>query len=161
MRPLILALVVLAIGQSAHADVTGIELSPDWEGAVLSDPAYRPPGEVLMESFYAGNCLFDHRPLYFGVRSEDYLYIWREYIDPTDKINSKKRELFDLRADPGQQNDIYRPDHPVIERFDSVIARRMAEIPEIAERRIVDHFGPLGADAAERVRGLAAGGSGS
>ena len=123
------------------AALAGISRADGWEGADLSNPCRTPTDRVLMESFYAGNCLFDHRPLYFAVRTDDFLYIWREYLDPADKVNQKPRELFDLRADPGQHNDIYRPDHPVVAGFNAVIAARMAELHEIPEPRIAASFG--------------------
>ena len=41
-----------------------------------------------------------------------------------------------------EQHNIYRPDHPLVPGFNRLIARRMAEIPEISKDRIAAAFGP-------------------
>ena len=132
------------------AALAGIEPADGWEGTDLTKRPPTPRKQVLMESFYAGNCLFEHRPLYFAVRTDGYLYIWREYLDSADKINKMQYELFDVRTDPGQQNGIYRLDHPAVAEFNATIARRMAEIPEVSAQRIIDTFGTIGEEAVKR-----------
>ena len=40
-----------------------------------------------------------------------------------------------------EQRNLYRADHPAVPGFNRIIARRMAEIPEIGEERIAAAFG--------------------
>jgi arylsulfatase A-like enzyme len=130
------------------AVLAGIEPAAGWEGTALTEdaPVRRP--HVLMETFFAGNCLFDHRPIYFGVRTRDHHYLWKEYRDPRDTSSPEGHELYDVGADPGELDNIYRPDHPLIPGFNMVIARRLTELPEITDERIIGLFGPkIAADA--------------
>ena len=89
-----------------------------------------------METFYGGNCLFDDRPLYLAVRTEQYKYFWKEYRDHNDWQSADGNELYDLRDDPREVNNLYRPDHPLIEGFETIIGRRLAELPEIDDDRL-------------------------
>jgi arylsulfatase A-like enzyme len=130
------------------AALAGIEPAPGWEGTALTDAAQAQQPHVLMETFFAGNCLFDHRPLYFGVRTRDHHYLWKEYRDPRDNLSPEGNELYDVSTDPGELNNIYRPDHPLVPGFNAVIARRLAELPAITNERIIGLFGPeIAADA--------------
>ena len=106
---------------------------------------------VLMETFFAGNCLFDRRPLYFGVRTRDHHYLWKEYRDPHDTLSPEGHELYDVGADPGELDNIYRPDHPLGPGFNAVIAQRLAELPEITDERIIGLFGPKVAADVQRA----------
>ena len=63
-----------------------------------------------METFYGGNCLFEHRPLYFAARSHTHKLIWSEGIDPADGFSPDGPQLFDLTTDPGEQRNIHRRD---------------------------------------------------
>jgi len=132
------------------AALAGLPPAEGWEGFDLTSTSGR--DYVLMESFYAGNCLFDHRPLYFAVRTADYHYIWREYIDPTDKVSPTPIQLFDLRRDPELQDNIYHADHPEVAVFNTRIAERMAEIPEVSSERIIAAFASTGEAAVARGR---------
>ncbi|HIJ44076.1 MAG TPA: hypothetical protein HPP75_08895, partial [Rhodospirillaceae bacterium] len=49
--------------------------------------------------------------------------------------------LYDVLTDPDEQDNIYRPDHPEVPRLESLIAARLAEIPEISPERIARAFG--------------------
>ena len=122
--------------------LAGIEPAAGWEGTALTDDAPTRRPHVLTETFFAGNCLFDHRPIYFGVRTRDHHYLWKEYRDPGDAFSPEGHELYDVGADPGESNNIYRPDHPLVPGFNAVIARRLAELPEITDERIIALFGP-------------------
>ena len=105
-----------------------------------------------METFYGGNCLFEERSLYFAVRSLNFLYLWKEYRDPSDKFSPEGLELYDHLTDPSQQNNIYQDDHPELPRFNRLIAERMADIPEISNQRIIDAFGEIGSAAVQKKR---------
>ena len=88
--------------------------------------------------------MFEHRPLYMAVRNHDHMYMWNEYKDPGDFFHPEQHELYDLKEDPEQQNNIYRPDHPALELLQTIIAERLAEIPEISNQRIIDAFASVG-----------------
>jgi len=145
------------------AQVSTLDFAPTITNILGVDPAHGWEGEdvlkeqdnndlMVMETFYGGNCLFEQRPLYFAVRSAEFLYMWKEYLDPSDKFSPQGTELFDLRTDPSQHNNIYRDDHPELPRFNRKIAERMADISEISDRRIVDAFGEIGTDAIRQKR---------
>ncbi len=123
----------------------GLKPHPDWQGQILQDTkAVQPEFEVL-ETFFGGSCLFEHRPLYMAARNHDYMYMWNEYEDPGDFFHPEQHELYDLKEDPEQQNNIYRPDYPALEQLQTIIAERLAEIPEISNQRIIDAFASVGA----------------
>ncbi len=43
----------------------------DWEGFSVTNSSISDRDHVLMDTFCGGNCLFEHRPIYIGVRSQD------------------------------------------------------------------------------------------
>ncbi|WNK00304.1 sulfatase-like hydrolase/transferase [Thalassospiraceae bacterium LMO-JJ14] len=121
------------------ADLAGIPAPEGWEGQSF---ASKEDGKdhILFESFYAGNCLFEHRPLYFAVRTKDYFLVWREYIDPSDTVAGSRCELYDLKQDPEERMNIYRDDHPALRALEEVIAKRMEAIAEVPAARIAKAF---------------------
>ncbi|MDB9702491.1 sulfatase-like hydrolase/transferase [Rhodospirillales bacterium] len=121
-------------------ELANIQPPSDWEGVSLVSEKMTPQASVLIETFYSGNCLFEHRPLYFAVRNNDYFFIWREAIDPSDTETSSRCELYDLKVDPDEVNNIYNEDHPSLLALETIIAYRMAEIPEIENVRIKKSF---------------------
>ncbi len=122
------------------AELAGIEAAPGWEGAPVTSEAVAGRDHVLMENFCRGNCAFHLRPIYMAVRTKRHKYLWREYRDPTHKAETPERALYDLSADPGEQNNLYRPDHPLVAGFNAIIARRLGELPEVSEDRIAAAF---------------------
>ncbi len=118
------------------ADAAGIPIPPDWEGRSLLASGDDTQENVMLETFHSGNCLFEHRPLYFAIRNQEYYFIWRETIDPADRHAKDPRELYDLSSDPDEKINIYDKSHPAVAGFEKMIARRMAEIPEISEERL-------------------------
>ena len=50
------------------------------------------------------------------------------------------------------KNNIYQPDHPVIETLQRLIAERLAEIPEISNQRIIDAFSSVGVSVVSKHR---------
>ncbi len=77
-----------------------------------------------------------------GVRTKRYKYIWKEFRDPRDRFSPDGHELYDLDADPGERNNLFRPDHPVVVDLNPVIVARLGEIPEISPDRIDGAFAP-------------------
>ena len=118
------------------ADLAGIDPHPGWEGHPVTSPAVAGRRHVLMETFCRGNCDFPHRPVYMGVRTDRYKYIWKEYQDPAHKIGTLHPELYDLHADPAERTNIFSPDHPRVAEFNAIIADRLDEIPEISPERV-------------------------
>lgn len=127
--------------------LTGVRPHPQWEGSSVLDfeTEGRPP--ALLETFYGGNCVFEHRPLYFAVRSDKFHYLWREYLDPDDKFSPPEHQLYDVVEDPKQQNNLYHQNHPTVAGFNAIIAERLVEMPEITNERIIAAFDNIGKDA--------------
>ena len=123
------------------AECAGIDPDPEWNGKAFSDSEVANREHVLLETFHGGNCLFDRRPIYFAVRTGKWNYLWKEYLDPTDRFSPEGPELFDLEADPKEQTNLYHENHPLVPGFNNLIADRMAEIPEIGAERIERAFG--------------------
>ena len=129
------------------AALAGIAPANGWEGAAVTDSAVGERDHVMMETFFGGNCVFDQRALYMGVRTRSHKYMWKEFRDPADTYSDDGHELYDLDSDPDERTNIYRPDHPVVTAYDPVIARRLSEIPEISTERIIRCFGDAGRKA--------------
>ena len=114
---------------------------PAWEGLPVTDTRVDERDHVIVECFYGGNCLFKDRPIYAGVRTRTHKYFWKEFRDPKDWQSRDGDELYELANDPDEQNNLYRPDHPLLPEMQLHIARRLAELPEITHERIVRAFG--------------------
>jgi arylsulfatase A-like enzyme len=138
------------------AEMAGLPPAAGWIGAPADSQNAAGRESVVMETFYGGNCLFEHRPLYFAARSHTHKLIWSEALDPADGFSPDGPQLFDLTTDPGEQQNIYALDHPALSELEAAIARRMAEIPEISEERIVAGFGDTGRQAIADIRSRAA-----
>jgi arylsulfatase A-like enzyme len=123
------------------ARMAGLEPHPDWEGRPLDGPLAAPRDHLVTESFYGGNCIFEDRFLYMGVRTRNRKFFWKEGRDSRDTFSQDGPELYDVLTDPDEQDNIYRPDHPEVPRLESLIAARLAEIPEISPERIARAFG--------------------
>lgn len=134
-------------------ELAGVDPALGWEGVPVTSEVAARRRHIILENFCRGDCIFEHRPLYMGVRTKRYKYLWKEYLDPNHNVGSPKPELYDLSADPEERNDLFSHDHPLVPQFNSLIAARLAEIPEISSERIVAAFGPVGARAVLRARG--------
>ena len=128
--------------------LAGLPPNPAWEGCPVTDKSIGTRDHVIVECFYGGNCLFHDRPIYIGVRTRTHKYFWKEYRDPKDWQSRDGDELYDLVADPAEQDNIYRPDHPALPQLQQFVANRLAEIPEVDHQRIVRAFGESVAAAA-------------
>lgn len=129
--------------------LAGVAPDPAWEGRPVTDAAIGKRDHILVECFYGGNCLFKDRPIYIGVRTRTHKYFWKEFKDPNDWQSQDGDELYDVIADPDEQNNLYRPDHPLLPELQQFVARRLAELPEVSRDRIVAAFGESVAAAAE------------
>lgn len=121
------------------------EISPadGWEGgAVTSEPVAR-RDEIVLETFCRGNCDFDYRPLYMGVRTRTHKYLWKEYQDPTHATGTSEPELYDLESDPDETKNLYHSRHHLVPAMNATIIRRLTEIPEIRRERIHAAFDPI------------------
>jgi arylsulfatase A-like enzyme len=117
------------------AHMAGIGAAPGWEGAPVTDGVVAERDHIVMETFCRGNCAFEHRPVYFGVRTRSHKYLLHEYQDPTHTYGTPDPALYDLTADPQEQDNLYKPDHPVVLELNRIIAERLAEIPDILPER--------------------------
>lgn len=126
------------------AALAGVAPASGWEGAPVTKDAGGTREHVIMETVYGGNCVFEHRPIYLAVRTETHKFIWKEYRDPRDDFSPDGPQLYDLVADPRETTNLYRPDHPVVKALNLVLARRLADMPEIVPERIVAAFGDVG-----------------
>ena len=134
------------------ANMSGLPSAPGWTGLPVNSKAASEREHIVMETFYGGNCLFQHRPLYFAARSRNHKLMWSEARDPADKYSPDGPQLFDLAEDPGEHQNIYDREHPALPALEAAIARRMAQIPEISEERIVAGFGEIGQQAVTEIR---------
>ncbi len=125
---------------------------PQWEGAHILSKDAESRDRLIMETFFGGNCIFEHRALYLGVRTRGCKYVWKEFRDPADRYTADGNLLFDLNTDPGERHNIYRDDHPDVADLEQTLALRVAEIPEISDARIVKCFGDRGREAIRAVR---------
>tara|TARA_B100000700_G_C14615331_1_gene655582 strand:+ start:127 stop:573 length:447 start_codon:yes stop_codon:yes gene_type:complete len=130
-------------------DITGVKPAEDWEGLPVTAPEVQGRDHIVLETFHGGNCLFEHRPIYMAARGQQYKLIWREWLDPGDTFGVDGHELYDLRADPLESKNLYRPDHPELPALLAPIEKRLSEIPEFPSER-------LAAVRAERKNALAA-----
>ncbi len=75
-----------------------------------------------------------------------------DYGDESVRHSQDTSVLYDFIADPLEQNNLYRPDHPLVEEFNPLIAERLADIPEISVQRILSAFGAIGQEAVRKIR---------
>lgn len=125
------------------AEAAGIAPAPGWEGAPVASAAVAARPHVVMETFYGGNCLFAHRPIYLGVRSRRHKLMWHEWRDPADHFSPEGPALYDIVADPTERTNLYREGHPDAAPLLAAAARRFAEFPEIDAARVRRAFGAL------------------
>ena len=93
---------------------------------------------IQMEVFHRGNCLFEKKPVYMGVRSKTHKYIWKEWQDHEDPSTTGNIELFDLNCDQHETKNIFRGYPEVVSELHDVVASRLAEIPEYCASRTPD-----------------------
>ena len=134
------------------ADMCGIPPVLAWQGAAVYSEAAASRQTTVAETFYGGNCVFESRPVYLGVRSDRYKLLWKERRDPGDRFSAEGSELYDYRNDPAERTNLYRPDHPALPQLIQAAAERFAGIKEISDERVVNAFGAAGIDAVRRVR---------
>lgn len=134
------------------ARCAGVTVPPEWEGVDVESETASRRQHIIAETFFGGNCIFDHRPPYMSVRTHNRKYMWRERRDPRDNYTLDDIALFDLDADPQEENNIYSEDHPEVPHFNRLIAERLAEIPEFSNDRIVACFGKIGEQAIASIR---------
>ena len=118
------------------AHLSSIPPVDEWVGEVVSSPQAADRDHVLVETFHGGNCLFDHRPIYMALRTSQWKYLWKEFIDPTDHFSPSECELYELDKDPLEQKNVFRQNHPVIKKLNPLIIDRLREIPEISADRV-------------------------
>jgi len=112
-------------------NLAGVQASDRWEGVPVQSETAAARDHVLMETFFGSPCDFDNRPLYFGVRDKDFHLMWKEHLDPTDRLSPEGNQLYDVHADPDQLNNIYDESHPAVVTGKRIIAERMSELPEL------------------------------
>ncbi len=134
------------------ADMAGVGADPRWEGLPVDSPVVAERSHVILEIIHGGSCHIEQRPIYLSVRNKRFNYLWKEYRDETDRHSQDTPELYDFIADPLEQNNLYRPDHPLVEEFNPLIAERLADIPEISVQRILSAFGAIGQEAVRKIR---------
>jgi arylsulfatase A-like enzyme len=116
--------------------LAGIDAAPGWQGSNVTSETVMARNHIVTETFCRGNCLFEHRPLYMGVRTKTHKYLWQEAVDPHHKHGRPGLELYDLAIDPHEQNNLYHTGHPLVPVFNNWIADRLDEVPEINKARI-------------------------
>ena len=114
--------------------LAGIEIPRSYIGDDLSS-SQNGKQYIQMEAFHRGNCLFEKKPIYMGVRSKTHKYIWKEWQDPEDMTTTGNVELFDLERDQHETNNIFRGYPDVVSKMHDVVASRLAEIPEYCASR--------------------------
>jgi arylsulfatase A-like enzyme len=127
--------------------LAGLNPAPGWEGAPVSSSDVAARDAVVMEAFCRGNCMFESRAPYMAVRTPTHKFIWYEFVDPHHKAGVPGPMLFDLEIDPLEQNNIFKPDHPLVSAFEKRLADRLAEIPEYPRSRIAANFGHIWKEA--------------
>ncbi len=120
--------------------LAGLEPDAAWDGFDVLADDFKGRDNIMIETFYSGNCLFAQRPLYFALRNDRFHYLWKEYIDRDDVTGEPQFQLFDIVEDPKSERDIYRDDHPAVLAFNREIAARMREINEVNDTRIATAF---------------------
>lgn len=135
------------------AAIASLQPDPQWQGNSVTSSHVSERSHVLMETFFGSPCDFANRPLYFALRKGPYKLLWKEYRDPADALSPEGHELYDIERDPLEQQNLFQADHPALPGLLPIIAERMAELPAIAEKRIIGHFGTIGKNALARVRG--------
>ena len=119
------------------------------DGEQLRDAAGQTSGEtkkrevIVSESFFGGSCMFETRPLYMAARSISYKLIYKEFLDPDDKLSPEGCELYNHSLDPLEQNNIYTPAHHAVPQLARHIYDRLREIPEVGSDRALRAYNQM------------------
>lgn len=136
------------------ANLCGVDAVDEWAGKCVTSDEVAERQEIVIETFHGGNCLFESRPLYMAVRTKEWKYLWKEYIDPTDHYSPARCELYDIISDPLEQENLYTPGHHIVEAFNPLILKRLSEVPEVSSKRLSSIAAQMGGDCANRITAL-------
>ena len=81
-----------------------------------------------------------------AVRSKTHKYIWKEWQDLEDLTSTGNIQLYDLKIDPEEKNNIALSDRKITAELHNVVAKRLAEIPEYCQNRSYDDLRNHGVD---------------
>lgn len=115
------------------ADLAGAKPSPDWNGDSLLpwlERADFPWKDRAVSEYYAHNIASG----YAMIRSGQYKYV---YHSAPDAEHRAQRELYDLKADPGEFHNLAaRPEQKArVEKLHAALAGELGEDPEKTEQR--------------------------
>ena len=117
--------------------LAGIKPNPEWQGEDLTKN-FKEKSHLIFECFHRGNWLFLDKPLYIGVRTKTHKLIWREWIDNEDFSATAQMELYDLEDDPKEEKNIYAKNNRLVKELETIVYKRLMEIPEYVEARGLD-----------------------
>ena len=115
------------------AELGGAKAPPDWNGASLcrwlDDPTAHWK-DMAVSEYYAHNIASGYAML----RAGDYKYV---YHTPADERHPAQRELYDLKADPGEFNNLAaRPDEKErVAELHAILVKELGEEPDQTELR--------------------------
>ena len=108
----------------------GLPPAKEFCGLDVTSPRITQRKYIILEHTYRGACDIKHKPIYLSVRTNQYKYIWREFIDKKDVWAKNKLELYDLGKDPWERiNVINVPEYKdVEEELEKVVEDRFKEV---------------------------------
>lgn len=125
--------------------IADIEIPTSYIGDDLTSHSDRKE-HIQMEVFHRGNCLFEKKPIYMGVRSKTHKYIWKEWQDLEDLTSTGNVQLYDLKIDPKERNNISLSERKITAELHDIVAKRLAEIPEYCQNRSQEDLQKHGVD---------------
>lgn len=117
------------------AEFCGVTADPGWEGAPVSSDEVASRDRVVLETFFGSPCDFANRPIYLGLRQGNMKLMVKEARDHTDKLSPPGPQLYDLERDPGEQHNLFAPNHPFAIHGAQVLAERLAELKDFSADR--------------------------
>mgnify|MGYP000565986525 CR=1 FL=1 len=115
-------------------DLVGLDIPRTYVGqslnSIINEKLY-----IQMEVFHRGSCLYKNKPVYMSVRTKEYKYIWKEWIDIEDESGEAEVLLFNLIKDKGELNNIAESNQNVVIKMQDIIAQRLSGIDDYVKNR--------------------------
>lgn len=115
----------------------GLGQAEEFKGVSVISDEIRKRDFVLLEHNFRGPCDLDHKPVYLALRTNSYKYVHRESISFNDPWSEYKRELYDLKKDPEERDNLLNHSGyaDVFNELEKIAIKRLHEVRSLHEEK--------------------------